>query len=152
MSEHHPVDMALKVKARLLIERVGGLEAAASCTRIGKSQLANCQSAHSDQYLPIDVVCRLEEIVGEPIVTKELARRAHYRMERLDDGKPGDAMKYVADVAKEMNDVLAAMATGMADGRLCADDMARLQRELLDVSRRAAEAASAMVPCKGAAE
>ncbi|WP_338661756.1 hypothetical protein VQH23_16165 [Pararoseomonas sp. SCSIO 73927] len=148
MSEHHPVDMPLKVATRLLIEKVGGLEAAASCTRIGKSQIANCYSPTSDQHLPIDVVCRLEEIAGEPLVTKELARRSRHRLERLDDGKPGDAMKHVAAVATEMNDVLAAMAAGMSDGRLCAEDLGRLQRELLDVSVRAAAAAAAMVPCQ----
>ena len=144
MSDHHPVDMPLKVATRLLIERVGGLEAAASCTRIGKSQLANCQSPHSDQYLPIDVVCRLEQIVGEPMVTKELARRSEHRLEPLGAVEPACAVRVVSAVAQEANDALQALSAGMVDGVLDDADRARIQGELLDVARVASEGAAAL--------
>lgn len=44
---HHRIDRAWKTLARALIERVGGIDAAASVTRVGRAQLSNYQSSRS---------------------------------------------------------------------------------------------------------
>jgi hypothetical protein len=68
----------LKLATRNQVEASGGLEAAASWTRVGKTELGYCQSnAHPDRFMPIDVaadlmigsgscglVCELTGVVG----------------------------------------------------------------------------------------
>lgn len=64
----------LKFASRLLIEENGGLEAAASITRIGKTRLQQCISEeNNDSYLPIDVVYQLERTSSIPHITNLMA-------------------------------------------------------------------------------
>ncbi|MDI3308354.1 MAG: hypothetical protein QJR07_14775 [Acetobacteraceae bacterium] len=55
-------ERALKTLTRKLIDGVGGIDAAASCTNVGRSQIANYQSLISDQFIRIDVLNQLERV------------------------------------------------------------------------------------------
>jgi LmbE family N-acetylglucosaminyl deacetylase len=66
----------LKQATRLLVVQLGGLEAAASLTSVGKSQLSQYQLSHAEMTAPIGVVADLEAALGEPVVTRTLARLA----------------------------------------------------------------------------
>lgn len=59
--------------ARLLIEACGGLAEAAEHCRIGKSQLADCQSPHGVAYLPADAMAALEAHCGQAIYSAAIA-------------------------------------------------------------------------------
>lgn len=129
-------DAALKSLTRVLIERVGGVDAAAAVLNNGhtrgvkRSQVANYYNPACDQFLPIDLAARLEEVaVGEPVVTAELARRAGYVLTRP-AAAPGDCvLRELADVQAEAADLSRALAEGLQDGHLCAEDLARIERE-----------------------
>jgi hypothetical protein len=75
-----PDKQALKRETRALIKAAGGLEAAATLCRPGKTQLGNYQSFNADDYMPIDVVADLEAVThgtaGWPILTRRLATMA----------------------------------------------------------------------------
>lgn len=78
----HGVYLALKAFTRALIEKAGGLEAAATRTRVGKSQLHEYGNPDKRDFIPIDVVADLEADVGEPIVSRALAHTAGFALVR----------------------------------------------------------------------
>jgi len=130
--------LALKALTRNLIERVGGLDAAASCTRVGRSQLANYCSPHHDHFLPIDILQRLEKVAEDATLTEELLRH-HGLVATRPQGSTstGSVLAGLALLAAEMSDLHRASAEGLADGELCRDDKIRIERELQDVIRQA---------------
>ena len=65
---------AVKTAFKNLIADLGGIDAAASCTRIGRSQIANYGMAGNEQFVPVDVLMDLEQVGGFPHVTAALAR------------------------------------------------------------------------------
>jgi hypothetical protein len=139
-------DIALKTLARVLIEKSGGLEAAAACLRgrVGRSQLANYQSPHHDQFMPVDVAARLSVVTGDACLIEEMAKRMGFRLVPIGAVEAGCAVQIVSAVAQETNEALQALSAGMADGMICERDRDRIQGELLDVARRASEGAAAL--------
>ena len=133
MSATHRIDRAWKTLARALIERVGGIDAAASVTRVGRAQLSNYQSIEHDQVMPADVAARLEEIAREPIITSELARRAGYALVPTEPMSPCDLGEVLEKLGKEVGEVFSAFATALADGHTTDDERACIARELQDV-------------------
>lgn len=122
-------DRALKTLFRCLVEEAGGLDAAATCVRVGRSRLAEYYALGGDAFAPVDVVARLEAIVGRPLVTAELARRAGCALEAMAAAAAGRIDVMLARVGAELGQVNAAYASALADGRVCPEDRARLARE-----------------------
>lgn len=126
-------DRALKTLFRALVTEAGGLDAAEACVRVGRSRLAEYYHLHGNAFAPVDVVARLEAIVGRPLVTAELARRAGCALEALPAGAAAGRIDVLlARVGAEIGQVNAAYAEALADGGLCADDNARLAREVAE--------------------
>lgn len=135
-----PADAAFKALARTLIDAVGGLDAAAAATRVGKSQLGNYQSPHHEQFMPVDVVARLELLGGEPLITAELARRAGCRLVPVQAISGGQLGALLAHLGSEVGDMFATYATAWRDGRISRDEMAAIQRDLQSLIRAASNA------------
>ncbi|MGX9966086.1 phage regulatory CII family protein [Roseomonas sp. F4] len=123
-------DMAFKSLARALIETVGGLDAAASASRVGRSQLAAYQSPHQPLFAPVDVVARLELLAGAPTMTAELARRAGYRLVLVEQMTGGQLGALLAKLGQEVGQVFAAYAAAWQDGQVTMAEKAAIQREL----------------------
>jgi len=156
MSDRAPLsqmDKKLKNLSRALIADAGGVEDAPLCPgmRVQKSSLGTYQSLNHDQFMPLDVLICLTEVTGNPQLLEEVARRCGFRIEPLRDGGAGTAMQHAAAVAKESAEVMMAIATGMADGRLCATDLARVEAEMLDVVREASSGVAAARAARAAA-
>lgn len=138
MSPRRPIaaaDRALKSLLRALIDRCGGFDAAATCVRVSRSQLHNYTAMDSDNFAPVDVVAALEAVAGEPLVTAELARRADHALVPLDLQGEGEIPCSIAAFGREVSEVFASYAGGMADGVLTDEEAADLERKLLDVKR-----------------
>jgi hypothetical protein len=133
---------ALKVLTRELVERAGGLDAAGVCTRVKKSSLSNYANVHQpDAFVPVDVVARLEEIAGEPLLTRELARRAKCALVPIEPVTDGELSLLLARVGAESGAVFSAYAEAMSDdGRVDAPERADIARELSDLIRAATAA------------
>jgi hypothetical protein len=132
---------ALKTLFRAVLQRCGGLDAAASCVRVGRSQLANYTDMHSDQFAPLDVVAELEAVAGEPLVTAELARRAGCLLVPMVTGGEESLAQYMAQLGRELGEVFAGYAGAMADdGRVDAAEAEGMERELGDLIRVATRA------------
>jgi hypothetical protein len=74
---------ALKTATKQLVTLCGGLEAAASCTRVGTSQLSDYGNINSEKVVPADVALDLEVIAGGAPVTATLARLQGYALVRV---------------------------------------------------------------------
>jgi hypothetical protein len=134
-------DRGLKALFRALLTRCGGLDASASCVRVGRSQLANYTDMASDQFAPVDVVAELEAVAGEPLVTAELARRAGFLLIPVVADAEGHLAQDMAQLGREIGEAFAAYAEAMGnDGRLDAAEADRVERELADVARIATRA------------
>jgi hypothetical protein len=70
----------LKTAWKLLTSDCGGLEATASCTRVGKSQIALYGDVTSETFPPADVLLDVEAVAGLPRVTTALAGAQGYRL------------------------------------------------------------------------
>lgn len=130
-------DRALKTLSRALVEAVGGLDAAAACTRVQRSSLASYYAPNLPAFMPVDVVGRLEEVAEQPLLTAELARRAGYELVPVRPIGRGELAALIARLGAEVAETFATYATAMADGRLTAEERATLAREVADIKRAA---------------
>lgn len=110
---------ALKAAARRMIKVAGGLESASTACRASKTSLGRFGSIHDEQFIPADVIADLEADVGEPIVSRELARLAGYELTpaRLIVSAAADPASMVINIARAAGELAAAVQDMDADGR-----------------------------------
>lgn len=130
-----PANMALKTLARALVESVGGLFAAESATRLGKSHLAECYDPAKPSFLPVDVVADLERCAPAPLITRYLAEQAGCVLVPVMPAGPGRLPCRMADFGRECGETFAAYAQAMGDGHVDRAELERLRAELGDVLR-----------------
>ncbi len=136
---------ALKTAARVLIQRLGGIDAAATCTRVGRSNLAEYGSLHHpDRHMPVDVVADLEMIAGEPLVTAALARAAGFTLVPLALPAGGDAVLHLQRVARQSGTVLSSAVAALSDGTIDADEREALLAQLDDLRAAVGAAMAAL--------
>ncbi|MFC7611408.1 hypothetical protein [Teichococcus aestuarii] len=141
-------DMALKTLTRLLIEQVGGLEAAATYTRVNRSVLSGYQNPHQPHFMPVDVVGRLEHAAAG---ADHRGTGAPRRLQPGAAGRSGHRERAAADGTLQPGGgrVAPAFAEGLADGELCARDDAALEREVTHVLRKATRLLAALHAKRG---
>lgn len=135
---------AIKTATRLLVQRVGGLEAAASVCRYAKSALAETYDLHRmDRSMPADVIADLESVAGAPVVTEVLARLSGHAL--LPIGTAGGIeAQALAEVGRRASDVFAAWALAHADARVTDSERDRVAGELLELQRACMQAVAAL--------
>jgi hypothetical protein len=92
----------MKTATRRSIAQAGGLEAASTITRIGKSQLARCyDQTLADSFVPVDVALDIDRAGPEPSITAALAAALGYSLlpVALGDGDVERALEAVAATA-----------------------------------------------------
>lgn len=139
-----PGEEMLKAATRRLLEDRGPLDAVALETRVGKSQLATYQSRNSDHFMPLDVLLRLTALQREealargdapspPELLVEVARQAGYGLVPLEAAGGEQVLACIAEWSSEVADVQAAVANALRDGRICAADASKIEREALEM-------------------
>jgi len=115
-------DQQLKAVTRKLIAGVGGVEAAETYCRVGKSQLSDYARPDTDAFMPVDVLKDLEAVAHGipcfPPVTRFLARVQGFALVKLPDAAvtSGEVHLQLAELAKESNDVITETLRALADG------------------------------------
>lgn len=143
-SEPFRPDRALKTLTHALIRQAGGIEAAAAGSRVGKSVLAGYYAPHDASHIPVDVAAELETLVGEPLVTAEMARRQGYALVPVTAQGEGELPECFAKFGAKVGATFGDYAASMADGELTQDERAVLQRDLMEVVRIAQSAIAAL--------
>lgn len=146
----HPEDYrALKTATRLLVQAVGGLEAAASASGAGTSRLAAYYDPNSeDDFAPIWAIADLERVAGRPYVTTVLARLQHHALLPLPTAQ-GEVGRAIGQVLCNAGRVGKAAAEFLADGKLDDSERARLADKLAELSRAASLAQAVIAGPRG---
>lgn len=131
---------ALGFATRRLVKAAGGLEAAASVTRVGKSTLGRYQDPGSGDWMPVDVVADLESESGQRFVTEALARQSGCLLLPLPAASAAapEMAQRLARLGQEIAEVFAASAAALADGRVEPAEAARMINEIDDAVRELA--------------
>jgi len=122
---------SLKVAFRLLLKLAGGQEAAENFTR-GKHQTLNRYGNPNepDCHAPIDVIVDLERVVGEPIVTKQLADMGGYLLvKKVETAGSSDMLAHLVTVGRENGDVMTVLSDVVSSGADCEESLRRLIKE-----------------------
>ena len=126
-----PDKQALKVRTKELWQAAGGVEAAASYTRVGRSQLSDASNRNLPCFLSVDALVDLEDVTrdtpGWPVMTRHLAQRQGFILMPVPE---------LPSSAAAMHDVIGAVLTQTGEavatlGRIYADG--RVDRDEVDV-------------------
>lgn len=113
------VKLGIKAMARRLTDMAGGLESSAMICRASKSSLGLYGRPEHEQHMPADVIADLEADVGDPLVTRELARIAGFGLCPLDgssDAMPTDPVHLVMYMTQELGRFAMAVHDMDSDG------------------------------------
>jgi hypothetical protein len=114
-----PAKLNLKAAHRRLVAGLGGVDGAETATSRRRSVLADYGNINTGHYTPIDVVLDLEAALGEPVVTRELARAAGFRLEPLVfEAAALDPLARAASLAADAGELCARALRDHADGTL----------------------------------
>lgn len=118
-----PADQALKRAAAQLVTAAGGCDAAAGFCRVGKSQLAAFGSiTEPDRFMPVDVLRDLVAVThghaGQLALLGLLAADAGCVLVpvQADAARGLDALAAIAEISKEVAELVAALAGHVAGG------------------------------------
>jgi hypothetical protein len=131
---------ALKTALKRLVSDLGGLAAAASCTRVGTTLLSDYGNVDNERMTPVDVVLDLEMIGGYPHITSALASLQGYSLVMTEPKRLKCELAVIAarigqDSAKLLGDAAAALA----HERPTAAEMVSLSNDLAELGDVAGE-------------
>lgn len=141
-NRHHAAQeySGLKAATRLLIRDLGGVDAAAACSRVGRSLMSDYGNPGSDRFIPVDVILDTEAIGGAPRVTAALARSQGYELCPVVPRERGALGEALARISVGVGSLFSTVAASFADGVLSDAERAELAQNLDEVIRLSAEA------------
>lgn len=148
------IQNALKTAVKQTVADLGGLDAAASCTRVGRSQLFDYGNIGTDKHIPVDVALDLEMISGNPRISRAMASAQGFELQPM-EGRPThqlmDCLSRISDDnGRLFRDVMLYLK---GDGHLakeCKLDV--VLRDMNELIHAAREAQQALLLEVGAAE
>ena len=132
--------LGLKTATRLIIHDLGGIDAAAAASRVGRSQFSDYTQPGSDRFIPVDVLLDVEALADAPHVTAALARTLGYELTPVmprDRGQLGEAL---ARLSLEVGELFATASRAFSDGRLTDEEREQMAKDIDDVVRVGNEA------------
>lgn len=69
---------AIKTAVKEALKRIGGIDAAASIVRVGRSQLSDYSNRNSPQIVPVDVAVVLDSCAQSPLILAAMAHAEGY--------------------------------------------------------------------------
>jgi len=106
---------AIKTATQAVIRAVGGVDAAASFVRVGRSQLSDYQNRHSPSVVPVDVAIEMDRCAQEPIILAAMALAEGYILTPIKVGE-GDLASDIEKVSHSFNETIATTLRVLADG------------------------------------
>jgi hypothetical protein len=140
--QYMPADYnAIKTAVKLVVADLGGIDAAASCTRVGRSQIAEYGVPGKDSFAPADVIMDLERVGGAAHITAALARAQGYMLVPMDMPRERGALaSLMAEIGRDVGDLFGTAATALAHDKLSEQERQDLLRELDTLRGVSAEA------------
>lgn len=134
----------LKTATRQLVALCGGVEAAGTMSRVGKSIISEYQNTEKpDLFMPVDVAADLEGTCGHYPVTQAMARAAGGVFIKSERKPIVSVAESLPKIGKEVGDVFAQTARALADGKTT-------PKEAKDIVAQIDEAIDALITAREA--
>lgn len=127
--------LGLKTHLKRVLAQLGGIDAAASCTRVVRSKLAEyADASRPERHVPVDVLLDLELAAGAPLLTEALAAAQGFTLlpQHVGEGDLAERLARVSqDAGQTMADAVRALRHGMPDAERdgVISDLAVLMRD-----------------------
>ncbi|MDR6182086.1 phage regulatory CII family protein [Asaia bogorensis] len=118
----------IKTATQSVIRAIGGIDAAASFTRVGRSQLSDYQNRQCPCVIPADIAIEFDACAQQPIILSVMASQLGYTLLPIDLGE-GCAATSMAEVCSTVGATMSATMKALADGRID-------QHEAIDLAHR----------------
>lgn len=141
---NHPLSPMEQHEAQLvrdLVEQAGGLKNAAYFTGKSTSHIGRYQSPNDHDSITLRDIRKLEECTvgkgGHPLITRYLANQNGFVLIKLptDNPSPGQLMKYIGAMTKELGEVSKHILDALADGEIDSDEARGAIEECFDLLR-----------------
>lgn len=96
---------SIKTAVKEALNRIGGIDAAASTVRVGRSQLSDYSNRNSAQIVPVDVAIVLDKCAQQPLILSAMALAEGYHVVPMHYGEghiPKDLAKFARDASLTM--------------------------------------------------
>ena len=131
---------AVKTATKRVIGDLGGVEAAASCCGMGKSQLSDYGNVNSAKVIRADVAVALERIGGQPHITAAMAAAQGYALVMTMPMRArSELAQLLARIGRDSGQLFAIAAHALSHKKPSAKERAALLRELSDLRNAADE-------------
>lgn len=130
---------AIKTATQAVIRAVGGVDAAASFVRVGRSQLSDYQNRHSSSVVPVDVAIEMDRCAQEPVILAAMAAIEGFALLPIEFGE-GCAATAMGDVAASASGTMTAALRALADGRIDRSEAQDLSLRLSHLIRYSTDA------------
>lgn len=118
----------LKTATHALVRDVGGVEAGAAASRVGRSQLSDYGHPQKPgQFMPVDVVLDLETALRRPLVTQQLALAQGFDLVPVEATEGGLVPEALAELGREISALFGECAQALADGHLSPQERQALE-------------------------
>lgn len=149
MSEPH---RALKTATHALVREVGGVDAAAAASRVGRSMLSDYGHPQKPgMFMPIDVVLDLEAALRRPVVTQQLALAQGFDLVPVEAAESGLVPSALAQLGREISALFGETAAAIDDGRLTDAECQALETRGAEARRALCALMAALAAMRGAA-
>lgn len=109
---------AIKTATKKAIQHLGGIDAAATISRVGRSQLSDYGNRNSPQVVPVDVALDLDTSAQEPLILAAMAHAEGFRLVPVKISGTGHIPKELAKFSKFSSEVLQEGIESLEDGRV----------------------------------
>ncbi|KXV68140.1 hypothetical protein AD951_12510 [Acetobacter malorum] len=109
---------AIKTATKKAIQHIGGIDAAATICRVGRSQLSDYGNRDSAQVVPVDVAVDLDSCAQEPLILAAMAYAEGFRLVPVKFSGSGHIPKELAKFSRFSSDVLQEGIESLEDGRV----------------------------------
>jgi hypothetical protein len=132
--QHAPhVYAGVKTAWKLVVSRLGSLDAVAACTRISRSGASDYGNIHSDRFVPVDVLLDAETVAGDPLVTAALARAQGYELIPVSPIAESDLAIEMARLGADVADLFAQICEHLSGAPLSEQQRAKAIADLAEV-------------------
>lgn len=125
---------AIKTATKDVIQKIGGYEAAASITRVGKSNLSDYGNHNSPLIVPVDVAVVLDCCAQQPVILAAMAHAEGYALVPIHFGE-GHIPKDMADFTDKASQAIQRGFEALEDRKVDVHEAHELVRCMGDVIR-----------------
>lgn len=129
MPDQQSTIAAIKTATKTAVGALGGIDAAASVSRVGRSTIADYYNRQCQQVIPLDIAVALDQCAQHPHLLSAMAHAEGYGLLPLQIGH-GDVAQDMENIATSAGELMAETVRALADGVVTNDERHALLERL----------------------